>query len=258
MGLMRKGLSCLFPSPFWPELALGATVWMAAILPAHGRVFTTRPAGTASLEHPESFGAREIYSGRFRINGRTAEMRILAGSVSVADTFRMLGATGKEGERESRHRALQGAVVGAVGRGDSEQRFLISSAGSENSCMVFVLKGSSGLFADARSREVPWPKSLPVLDPMQRPQLVIEHADAEFVFAHILLPNTQANRAFQSCRDKMADDGWDVEPLTGETVTEMADSGFAVLHKKGKTCWLEAMPGPTANQTLVTLLCKTP
>ncbi len=226
-------------------------------LVTHARVYTTRPGKSGSLDHPESFGAREIYGGRFRINGHLAEMQLLAGSASVMDTLRMLTPSTEDDQGNLRYRASEGTVVGSWGHGASEKRFLMTSVGAAHSCLVFILKNNSGFFSQSAAA-IPWPASLPVLDPLQQPQLVVEHLDTNFIFASVLLPQTRVDRALQTSREQMAGAGWEVEPLTEKTAAGMADSGFAVLVKTGKTCWLEARPGSLPNQSLVTLLCKKP
>ncbi len=221
---------------------------------AHGRVFTTRPGGPASLENPQSFKAREIYGGRFRINGQLAEMRVLAGSVSATDTIRLFHAQDGSTPKDLRYRSSAGTVVGAVGRGGDEKRFLISSVGSAHSCLVFVLKSSEGLFDPAAA--IPWPESLPEMNALQQPLLVVEHLDTHFVFACVSVPGVRVDSALQECRERLSGAGWAVEPLTSETIAGTSDSGFAVLHKNAKTCWVEAKAGSTDNKVLVTLLCR--
>ncbi len=229
----------------------------AVVKPVEARVYTTRP-GDINFDNPESFGAKEIYGGQFRINGHLAEMKILAGTASVTETLQKLGGGNNDDPKKGlRYRASKDTVVGAWGQGASERRFLISSVGSTRSCLVFILKGESGLF-EKQKVSIPWPSSLPVLDPMQEPQLVVEHVNTEFIFAAVIIPQANVERALQMCQEHLADSGWAVEPLTEKFALQIADSGFALLAKKGKVCWLEAKPGSSPNQVLITLLCKKP
>lgn len=221
-----------------------------------GRVFTTRPGGSAKLNNPSSFNAREIYGGRFRINGCLAEMKVLAGSASATDTVRMFHDRDGSVSKDLRYRASAGTVVGSMGQGVDEKRFMISSVGAQHSCLVFVLKSNEKLFGNP-SAQVPWPQSLPELNAHQQTRLVVEHLDTQFVFACVSLPGRNVESILEDCQERLTAAGWNTEPLTDETLSGTADSGFAVLHKKGKTCWVEAKAGSTGNEVLVTLLCRT-
>lgn len=234
--------------------------WAAAIgvlsASSYGRVYTTRPGGGASLDSPASFKAREIYGGKFRVNGRRAVMTICAGSVSPSDTIRLFHAADGTVPAELRYRSSEGTVVGAVGRGEGERRVLITSAGARHSCLVFILQSAEGLLGAAAGQDIPWPESLPELHARQAPRLVVEHLDAKFVFACASVPGADVETVLADCRERLRGAGWDVEPMTDRVLAEMPDSGFAVLHKKGKTCWVQARAGTADHEVMVTLLCR--
>lgn len=239
-------------------MGVGALLALAAFPPLlEAKVFTTRPQEAATLDNPSSFGARQIYAGRFRINGRLADMRILSGSASATDTLRALTGGGGSGVNSIRFRVAGDTAIGSVGKDSEEKRFLISSLGGGRSCLVFVLRGDAGVFSRDPAL-IPWPPSLPQLDSTQLPQLVVEHLDTGFVFASVIVPGARWEDVLRRSREQLGEAGWQVEPLTEKAVADMADSGVAVLSKKGKTCWVEARQGPTPSQSLVTLLCKTP
>lgn len=243
-------MKSLGKSPLIRVVVLGLLVLGSAGV-SHARVFTTKPP-QSTIDDPASFAAKEIYGGKFRINGHPAQMKILAGSTTVQNTIQMLSA-GTAGA-EVRFRASQGTVVGAVGKGDSERRFLIASAGVPNSCLVFVLDGGKQAFSRTDA-PLSWPKSLPSLDVAQQIQLVVEHLETDFIFAQVMLPQPSVEIAIQSCQQRLEGDGWEIEPLT-EHGGISSTSATAILHKNGRTCWLEARFDPIPRQVAVTLLCK--
>jgi len=251
----RRGIRAT--PPLLAGMAICASLLLGLPAGAPGKIFTTRTGQTGSFDNPESLGAKEIYGGRFRINGHPAEMQILAGSASVKETLDLLRGSNEGAGSNLKHRESPGTVVGSWGEGASEKRFLITAIGSERSCMIFILKNNSGLFSQPKG-QIAWPNSLPVLDPLQQPLLVVEHLDTDFIFASVLLPHLTSERALETCRNRMATDGWEIEPLTASTAAEMAESGAAILLKKGKTCWMEAQRGAGPNESMVTLLCKRP
>ena len=146
-------------------------LFLFLILPSmEARVYTPRPQGAATIDNPASFGARQIYAGRFRINGRSANMCILSGNNSVSDTLRVLTGGGDSGANGMRFRAAGDTAIGSVGKDSEEKRFLISSMGDGRSCLVFVLQGDTGVFSK-EAAAIPWPASLPQLasrDPRAR------------------------------------------------------------------------------------------
>jgi len=221
-------------------------------------VYTTR-SGSGNLEDPASFGAKEIYKGKFRINGSLADMKILAGSASSSELFSRL--VGKPEGRKDLHykKSKGGTIIGFLGEGAAMRRFLISPVGTAHSCLMFVLKSESEIPNRHSNASIPWPSSLPVLDPLQQPQLVVEHLDTDFIFATVSLRgDANVDRALASARKHLSNAGWEVEPMTEKIASELADSGFAVLVKNSKICWLEAHPGASPNEVLLTLLCKKP
>jgi hypothetical protein len=225
---------------------------------SHAVIYTTR-SGSGNLDDPSSFGAKEIYSGKFRINGTLADMKILASSSPSSELFtRLVG--NPEGRKDlSYKKSPGGTVIGFLGEGANARRFLISPVGSTQSCLVFVLKGNPDSSGKSSKASIPWPESLPMLAPTQDPQLVVEHLDTDFIFASVAIQgDSSVDRVLASARQHLVDNGWGVEPMTEKVASDFADSGFAVLAKNSKICWLEAHPGTTPNQVLVTLLCKKP
>jgi hypothetical protein len=211
------------------------------------KVFTTRPGtGIGQLTNPSSFGARLIYGGRFRVNGALAEMQLYSSQFSVMETYGLLN---KEGIRA---RASRSMVVGVHEQAGSERRFLMTSAGG-NSSLVFVLQNGARL---ELPKIIPWPAGIPRLDPLQVPQLVVEHLETRTIFASVAIPGGDPARVLELASGELARDGWGVESLGEDIAIELAQTGFAVLEKRGKICWLEARPGTTPNQVVLTLLCK--
>jgi len=202
---------------------------------------------------PSTLGAQVIYGGQFRINGQRAEMQILASRLPLVSTMRLL----KDSVPESqlRYRLSDGTALGKIMEGLKEKRFLMTSLGDRNSCLVFLLEGGNDAFVRSRP-QIPWPSSLPVLDPLQSPQLVVEHEDNHFVFACVTIPSSRCESVLQSCRERLRSEGWDTIPANEEAAAKMIESGFAVLGGSTKICWLEARPGALPNQTVVTLVSR--
>jgi hypothetical protein len=219
----------------------------------HARVFTTRPGEPASLDNPSSFGAKKIYGGQFRINGHAAQMDVLSGTHSISDTIRLFGPS----TPSFRYRETKGAIVGRWTKTSPEKRVLLFSTPPSKTCLIFILNGDSELYTSPKS-QIPWPSSLPILDPTQQPQLVVEHLDSDFIFACVSIPSPSPDRAIEFCRGQMIDAGWSIDNAAEKTENEMGTPGFAVLQKSGKVCWLQAQMGAASNQVLVTLLCKKP
>lgn len=213
------------------------------------RVFTPREGGVASLENPESFGGKLIYSGHFRVNGCPSELKLISapvGAVAMARLFReefagkvTWGAT------------LAGAPSGSVRVGRTDCRFLIASAGDPASCLIFLMDGQAG----ARPGPECWPGALPLLDPLQQAELVVEHPREEFVFAAVSMPGGDGGLALASAVQRMVDDGWRVQP-GAESAAHGRESGFALLLKKGKACWVAARSSASAHRVTITLLLK--
>lgn len=225
---------------------------------AHAAVYTTR-SGVGQIDNPSSFGAKQIYSGRFKINGVEAEMVILASNLPSNELFTNL--VGNPASRpDVRHsKSAGGTILGSIGEGSNSRRFLITPVSSDRSSMMFVLKNPSEIPSRSKNAAIPWPKSLPEFDFQQDNQLVIEHIDTDFIFASVAVRgDANPERVLLNARQRMLDNGWEVEPLTDKVLSDLPDSRFAVVAKNSKICWLEARAGNLPNEVLITLLCKKP
>lgn len=215
------------------------------------KVYTTRSSGSADLDQPSTYFAQKIYGGKFKINGLLADLTIYSGTKSPRETYAIL----QEGNRnfiksqESPH-----AIVGTWTVSGVQRRFLIFSVGNTQKSLIFVLNGDQHLYQS--NSDIPWPDYLPVLDSSQKPQLVVEHLDNDFIFGCVQIAHPSVERVLDFCRERMKDAGWETEPLTDKISEQLADTSFTVLNKKGKICWMSASKGGRPGEVLVTILCK--
>jgi hypothetical protein len=258
--VMLRKTSPLTPLPRgrWKMFSFSRTFWLISLLICLGssgnvfaKVYTTRPSGSADLDQPGTYFAQKIYGGKFKINGLPADLTVLAGTKSPRETYAIL----QKGNQDFvKARESTNAIVGSWKIGNVQRRFLIFSVGSTQKSLVFILNGDQQLYQP--NPEIPWPDHLPVLDPSQRPQLVVEHLDNDFVFGCVQISHPSVERALDFCRERMRDAGWETEPLTDKIAEQLADTSFSVLNKKGKVCWLSASKGARPGEVLVTILCK--
>jgi hypothetical protein len=215
------------------------------------KVYTTRPSGSGDLDQPSTYFAQKIYGGKFKINGLPADLTVYSGTKSPRETYLLL----QKGNQDFiKARESPNAIVGSWTVGGVQRRFLIFSVGSTQKSLIFVLNGDQQLYQP--NPEIPWPDHLPILDPSQKPQLVVEHLDNDFVFGCVQISHPSVERALDFCRERMRDAGWETEPLTDKISEQLADTSFTVLNKKGKVCWMSASKGARPGEVLVTILCK--
>lgn len=255
-------MKLLFNKRFTPRLISGILLLFMflgfAKTPLQSRVFTPRSgASLGSFDSPQSFRAKEIYSGKFRINGRLADMRILAGASPMTVTLKTLSQEADQRKFKLTYRTSPNMAVGTLGQGESEKRFMISSMGSSRGCLIFVLESAEGLFA-TKGGVISWPKNVPILDPTQQPQLVVEHLETRAQIVCARIPGNGAEEILKRCREQLIGAGWNVESLTDHTLSQMSGSGLAVFRDREQICWLSAKADSTEDAVLVTLLCRAP
>ncbi len=239
----------------WPfDLRLFAGILMLLAPPAtFARVFSLRPGKSATLESPESFGAKRIYGGRFLVNGRPADLDLLAVPMSVAETARFFRES--LADPVSWGETIGGTRSGRIQGGNPEKRFLITSAGDPKMSLVFLLAGTDAGPRGSTPSDY-WPGELPVADPLQQPKLVVEHPEARFLFAAAVAPHADPVRLFDACRGRMVEAGWESQPVAESASSRQGDSCFALFVKKGRICWLEARAGADPRRVTLTFLIK--
>jgi hypothetical protein len=233
------------------RIAIALLLFATASLVAS--VFTTRSGRGADLDTPSTMDAKLIYGGQFRINGQPADMQLLYSSLSVPEVMRLLKAS--LGGKRLEYRITARTAIGKIVEGEMEKRFLITSPGSSRSSLIFILRGNPEAFV-RKDSGIPWPSTLPELDPLQSPQLVVEHTDNHFTFACVTIPGNQPEAVLQNCRERLQSDGWEMIPSTENALNRMLVDRFAVFGNRTRVCWLEVRPDSQANQMVATMVCR--
>lgn len=230
---------------------LGVLLALAIAAPAAtARVFTWR-SGEATPDHPASFGGRSVYEGRFVVNDAPCALQLHHLPDAPEAAVRRLEAA--LGRALVWGRPRGGALPASWTDGRAKRRLLLVPGG-EGGCLLFVLDARDAL---ASARQPPrWPSELPEVAPTQQPIWVIAHPETRFVFASAVVDAPAIDLLLESCKTRFAEAGW--EPGTGAAGGERRgrDSGFALFTKKGKTCWMQARPGPSPQKATLAFLLK--
>lgn len=230
------------------RLTLVAVATVALAAPAFARVFTLRSGGSP-LEDPSAFGGKSVYRGRFLVNGSPSALRIF--QISEAPENAMRRVENALGNGLVWGRARGASVTGTWAQGNARKRLLLIPNGERGGSLLFVYEARDASFASPR-----WPSSLPGPSPAMEPSLVIEHPEAKLLFASASVESSSMDALLEACRADFEADGW--QPFSGAESggRRSAESGFALFTKKGKTCWMQARPGPSPQKVTVVFLLK--